>query len=128
VPFVVGVVIGVGGFMALSPPPTQQLPALGPGMRKVPEPAAAANLMGLIATDNARSLADLLTEDELTALGDALAPLVEIREIRFIDALTIDGDADQVASYVVSGRNDMAQDVVAGLSLRVRDDKVIGVN
>jgi hypothetical protein len=128
VPFAGGLIVGIALFVALLPPPVQQLPALGPGLRKTTEPPAANALVRLIAADDARALSTLLTSDELTVLSEALAPLVEIREIRFVDAMTIEGDGDEIAAYVASGRSEQGADLATGLVLRVRDDKVIGVN
>jgi hypothetical protein len=126
--YVGGLIVGGALFVALLPAPVQQLPALGPGLRKTTEPPAANALVRLIAADDARALSTVLTSDELTLLSEALAPLVEIREIQFVDALTIDGDGDEIAAYVASGRSEQGAELAAGLVLRVREGKVIGVN
>jgi hypothetical protein len=127
-PFLAGAVAGVAVLVSLAPVPRTDIPELGPGMRKAAEPAASAALVAMIAADDVGGLADRLTTEELQALSDALEPVVEIHEIRFVDALTLEGDNDIVVAYVTTGLNSQGQDVVSGLTLRVRDDTVVVVS
>jgi hypothetical protein len=128
IPFIVGSAVGIALVVSLTPGPTRPLPELGPGLRKTAEPVASAGLVALIAADDVGGLAAKLTAAELQALSEALAPVVEVHAIRFVDALTIEGDADEVATYVASGLNEQGVDVVSGFALRVRDGIVVGVN
>jgi hypothetical protein len=127
-PFAVGAVAGIALVVSLAPAPRSSVPELGPGMRKAAEPAASAALISLIAADDVGALAERLTAEELQALSDSLDPVVEIHEIRFVDALMLEGDSDIVVAYVATGLNNQGQDVVSGLTLRVRDDTVVIAN
>jgi hypothetical protein len=127
-PFIIGAGMGIALVVSLTPTPRSSVPELGPGMRKTGEPQAAAAVISLIANDAVGELAAQLTAEQLQALSQALAPVVVVHEIRFVDALMIEGDADVVAAYVASGVSEQGVDVVTGINLRVRDGMVVGVN
>lgn len=121
--FVAGLVLGVVGQLVLAPAaqPTP-LAALPP----TAEPPAAATVASAIIRDDARGLAKSLDQDVLKSLGQALEPIVEVTELRFVGATELDGRV--MAAYVAKGKDLSGEKRIVGLVLRVQEDEVVGVN
>lgn len=121
--FLGGLVLGLVGERLLAPA-AQPTPyaALPPAT----EPSAAAIVVAAIIRDDARGLAKSLDQDVLKSLGQALEPIVEVTELRFVGATELDGRA--MAAYIAKGRDLTGEKRIVGFVLRVQDDQVVGVN
>ncbi|MGH2499478.1 MAG: hypothetical protein ACRDF0_05240 [Candidatus Limnocylindria bacterium] len=121
--FVGGIALGLFAQSVVSPGapanPYRSLPLEG-------EPAAASAVASTILADDARRLAQQLDGQALQALDQAMRPLVDIFEMRFVGAVERRGDT--LAGYVAEGRDLGGQTAAVGIVLRVRDGRVIGVN
>lgn len=123
--FLAGVAGGVVAQLAVNPPaapnPYPQLPVLG-------EPPETAELMRVILADDAKTLARMMDGELLQALGEALDPMGEILEAKFVGSTERGGD--MLAAYTVTGRMGGigSEQMVAGVVFRVRGGKVVGVN
>jgi len=121
--FVLGLVAGVTVGQATRPrPPVSPFPPLP----LVSEPAVAAQVTAAIASDDARALARSVDGQMLGALGESLVPITDVFEVRFVGAVEKSGDT--LSAYVVQGRDLQGTQLLVGYVLRVRGDKVIGVN
>jgi hypothetical protein len=121
--FVLGVVAGVTVGQATRPrPPASPFP----GLPLTSEPAIGAQVAAAIANDDARGLARSVDGQMLGALGQSLEPIVNVFEVRFVGAVEKSGDT--LSAYVVQGRDLQGTQLLVGYVLRVRGDKVIGVN
>lgn len=91
------------------------------------EPAAAADVANAIRNDDARGLAALMADDELLqALGNALQPIIDVRDVKFVGA--VDSDGRILSAYVAKGRDAQGQNMIVGFVLRVQNREVVGVN
>lgn len=122
--FAIGIAAGAFLHSVVAPPPPPnpyaQLPVVG-------EPPASADIVAILLRDDARTLAAALDQESLTALGQALQPVDEVFEAKFVGATERNGDL--LAAYVLSGRSQQAGDKFpVGIVFRVRDGKVVGVN
>jgi len=97
-----------------------------PALPKTDEPAAAHDVVQAIQSDDARSLAKLLSSDILTGLDSALQPIVDVRTTKFVGAVESEGRL--LSAYVVTGKTTDGSDFVVGFVLRVANDQVVGVN
>lgn len=121
--FALGLVAGIAVGQATRPrPPVSPFPPLPPAS----EPAVAAQVAAAIANDDARGLARTVEGELLGALGQSLEPITNVFEIRFVGAVEKSGDT--LSAYVVQGRDLQGTQLLVGYVLRVRGDKVIGVN
>jgi hypothetical protein len=119
--------LGVGAGLAFGqatrerPPfnPYGALPAAG-------EPAVAADVAAAIAGDDARALSRALDANLLDSLGQALDPVVDVYQVRFLGGTEKSGDT--LTAYVVEGRDLQGNQLIVGFVLRVRGDKIVGVN
>ncbi len=121
--FVAGVVLGVLVFMAVNPPPP---PNPYPSVPSVAEPPVAAALAQALSTDDPRALAQAADAETLQRLGEALQPLVEVTDVKFVRAVGV--NRDTLAAYVASGRDSQGGEWSVGLVLRVQGDQLVGVN
>ncbi|HET8570059.1 MAG TPA: hypothetical protein VFM93_13855 [Candidatus Limnocylindria bacterium] len=123
--FLAGLAGGVLTQLVVNPPaapnPYPQLPVLG-------EPPETAELMRVVLADDARTLARMLEGELLQALGEALDPMGEILEAKFVGSTERGGDI--LAAYTVVGRMGGigSEQMVAGVVFRVRGGRVVGVN
>jgi len=98
---------------------------------RVDEPAVTASVAKAILGGDARTLADKLDSDTLTALRDALmspagAPIADVRSVRFVGAT---GKGTKIlAGYVLSGKDMSGVDAVVGFVLDVENGQIVGVN
>ncbi len=121
--FVAGVVLGLIAFAAVNPPPP---PNPYPSVPSVAEPRVAATLAQALATDDPRALAQAADAETLQRLGEALQPLVEVTDVKFVRAVGV--NRDTLAGYVASGRDSQGGEWSVGLVLRVQGDQLVGVN
>lgn len=121
--FAVGLVTGALFSQVVNPPPPaspwQELP-------RIAEPAAAAEVAGMLVRDDAEALARTLELPLLQRLAGAIQPLADIDEVSFTGATERGGDI--LSAYIAGGRDGMGQRFIVGVVFRVRDGKVIGVN
>jgi len=121
--FVLGLVAGVTvGQATRVRPPVSSYPVLP----LTSEPAVGALVAAAIANDDARALARSVDGQLLGPLGESLDPIVTVFEVRFVGAVEKSGDT--LSAYVVQGRDLQGTQLLVGYVLRVRGDKVIGVN
>ncbi len=97
-----------------------------PTLEQVGEPPATRAVAHLIATDDAKGLAKALDAQLLQALGQAIDPLVDVRQVDFTGATQRQGDI--LAGYVATGRTEAGETFLTAIVFRVRDGKVVGVN
>ncbi len=121
--FVAGVVLGILVFAAVNPAPP---PNPYPGVPSVGEPPVAAALARALANDDAVALAQAADDETLQVLGEALQPLVEVTDVKFVRAVGV--NRDTLAAYVASGRDSQGGEWSVGLVLRVQGDQLVGVN
>lgn len=121
--FAAGIALGVFGKAVLDPgtPPNPY-----PALEAVSEPATAKELAAIIVSDDARRLAEALEGPLIQKLGEALAPLIDVFEMRFVGAVERRGDI--LSAYVAEGRSRGGDPAAVGVVLRVREGKVVGVN
>jgi hypothetical protein len=97
-----------------------------PSLPRSDEPAASRDVVAAIAADDPRTLAKLLTADQLNDLNMAMRPIVDVRKTKFVGAAESEGRL--LAAYIVTGKNDSGTDFIVGFVLRVSNDQVVGVN
>ncbi len=121
--FVAGALVGVVGYQVTAPSaPASPFASLG----KVGEPTASHLVTVAVANDDAHTLAQMLSTDELQGLRSALDPIVDVRSIVFVGAA--ESDRRVLAGYVASGKDLRGNDFAVGFVLRVLEDQVVGVN
>ena len=102
-----------------------------PSLDRVEEPAQTAAVATALSNNDPKSLAQLLDNQSLTDLRDALmaptgAPLADIRNVKFVGAT---GKAGRVlAGYVVTGKDMQGSDAIVGFVLNVENGQIVGVN
>lgn len=121
--FVLGILVGAGVNSYLSPPPPPNPYA---ELSLIGEPPESAAVVRVILADDARTLSRMLPGEVLQGLGQAIDPLQEIFEAKYVGGTERKGDI--LASYVLSGRGSQGQDFSVGVVFRVSGGKVIGVN
>lgn len=121
--FALGLVAGVAVHQIVDRGPAENP---YPNLPKTEEPAVAHDVVAAIASDDAASLAKLLTQDQLTDLGTALQPIVDVRSTKFVGAVESEGRL--LSGYVVGGKDSSGADFIIGFVLRVSNDQVVGVN
>jgi|SRR5579885_805466 hypothetical protein len=118
----VGLSASLSGFLTAAPGvPADSYPALPP----VAEPPSAAAVADAVRRDDARTLSGLLDSDALQTLTDALAPIVEVTDVRFGGAAQAGND--DLVGYVVYGRDRSGQHWVTGFVVVVQGDRVIRI-
>ena len=121
--FLGGLVIGVVGYAV-----TDKGAGANPytSLPKSAEPAVTADVARALAGDDAKALSNQLDMDVLTQLQTAIAPLTDIRTMKFVGAVEKNGRV--LAAYVAGGRTSDGTDVLVGFVLRVTGDQIVGVN
>ena len=120
--FVAGAIGGAAAFAVLNPPPQ---PSRYPTVPFASEPGASSSLARILESHDAEKLASTLDRDRLAALGEALQPLVEISEVRFVNAVSF--KEDTLAAYVASGRSAAGETLAVALRVQVRNNTVVGL-
>jgi hypothetical protein len=121
--FVAGIVLGVLVYVLLNVRPA---PVSFPTVPSVSEPREAAAVAAAIAQDDARTLSNLLTDDLLAELSDALSPLVDVTEVKFVRAVSQNGVT--LSAYVAKGHTQEGASSAAGFVLWTRDGQIVKVN
>jgi hypothetical protein len=121
--FLAGMLAGGAIFLGSNVAPPRSQVATAPLAQ---EPRAAAVLADAISHDDARALSQLATTERLEELGNALQPLQDVTDVVFVEAVEQYGDT--LSAYVVRGHDASGMKWAVGLVLRVRDDKLVGVN
>ena len=121
--FLVGIVAGVGGFVALNPPPPAQP---FPSLAGAPEPAEAHALAEALKANDAEGVANHVLPAIATSLSDALTPIVEVTEVTYLG--TVERDGRDLAGYIVVGRDDQSQKRIVGFVVDVMNDAIVGIN
>ena len=121
--FILGILVGVAVNSYLSPPPPPNPYA---ELTLVGEPPESAAVVKVLLADDARTLSRMLPGEILQGLGQAINPLEEIFEAKYVGGTERKGDI--LASYVMTGRGNAGQSFSVGVVFRVSGGKVIGVN
>lgn len=121
--FVLGLLGGVAVNSIVSPPPPANPYA---ELVQVGEPPESAAVVKILLADDARTLSRMLPGEVLKSLGQAIDPLQDIFEAKYVGGTERKGDI--LASYVMSGRGSSGQSFSVGVVFRVSGGKVIGVN
>lgn len=121
--FLAGIAAGIGVHRVASAGVPENPYASLPGAA---EPDAAQAVARVIERDDPRALADALPGDLLDNLGQALAPIVDVFDVKFVGAAERNGDT--LSAYVVDGRDLRGDRMPRAFVLRVRGNRVVGVN
>ncbi len=121
--FALGILAGVAVNTYVSPPPPPNPYA---ELVQVGEPPESAAVVKVLLADDARTLSKMLPGEVLKGLGQAIDPLQDIFEAKYVGGTERKGDI--LASYVMSGRGTSGQSFSVGVVFRVSGGKVIGVN
>jgi hypothetical protein len=98
---------------------------------RVDEPGQTAEVAQALLNNDPKALAQMLDNETLTALRDALmspmgAPMADIRQVKFVGAT---GKASKVlVGYVVTGKDMSGTDAIVGFVLDVENGQIVGVN
>jgi hypothetical protein len=98
---------------------------------KIEEPGVTADVAAALLRGDARRLAQLMDNQTLTSLRDALmspanAPIADVRSVRFVGAT---GKSSRVlAGYVLTGKDMSGVDAIVGFVLDVENGQIVGVN
>ena len=121
--FVLGILAGIAVNSYASPPPPPNPYA---ELTMVGEPPESAAVVKVLLADDARTLSRMLPGEILQGLGQAINPLEEIFEAKYVGGTERKGDI--LASYVMTGRGNAGQSFSVGIVFRVSGEKFIGVN
>jgi hypothetical protein len=123
--FVVSVALGIAIHVALStpPPPVERFPTIAHG---VAEPQTSAALVRAIEANDPQALAAAYSADLLSAFQEAIAPVVQVSEMRYQGGVEKDGET--LASYVASGVDQQGQSVISGIVIHVKDGQITSFN
>ena len=102
-----------------------------PSLDRVEEPTQTAAVATALQNNDAKSLAQLLDNQTLSDLKDALtdpmgAPMADIRHVKFVGATGKSGRI--LAGYVVTGKDMQGSDAIVGFVLNVENGQIVGVN
>jgi hypothetical protein len=98
---------------------------------RLEEPAVTATVAAALLNGDARTLAQKLDTDTLSALREALmspsgAPIADVRNVRFVGAA---GKGTRIlAGYILSGKDMSGLDAIVGFVLDVENGQIVGVN
>jgi hypothetical protein len=123
--FAAAVTVGVGLHVGLATPaPTvDRYPTINRG---APEPAPAAAITRAIVANDPKALATSYSAELLQAFHDAVAPLVDVDEIRYAGGVEQAGET--LASYVATGKDQQGQSVISGFVIHVQNGAITGFN
>lgn len=120
------VALGAGLAAALlAPTATPPIENPYPPLPAAAEPAAAAAFVAALVANDVGTVAATLPDEQLQRLGLFLDPVIGIDTARFVGAVERDGET--IAGYVINGTNVDGAEVVVGLTLLVREGKVVAV-
>jgi hypothetical protein len=119
-----GAAIGIAAQVLTTQAPAENPYASLPGSA---EPQASAAVAAAIRSDDARSLARLVgDQDLLTKLHQSLDPIVFVTDVKFLGAA--DRNGTTLSAYVVRGRDQTGNRIIRGFVLSVQHGEVVGVN
>jgi hypothetical protein len=123
--FAAAVALGIGLHVAVATPaPTvDRFPTINRGAA---EPAAAAAITRAITANDPKALAAAYSADLLQAFHDAVAPLVDVDEIRYAGGVEQGGET--LATYVATGKDQGGQSVISGFVIHVQNGAITGFN
>jgi hypothetical protein len=123
--FLVAVGIGLAGALLSPTTAPARIDNPYPPLPAAAEPAAAATFVAALVANDVAAVAGSLPDEQLQRLGAFLEPVIRIDTARFLGAVERDGDT--IAGYVINGTNAEGAELVVGLSLLVREGKVVAV-
>jgi hypothetical protein len=102
-----------------------------PSLDRVDEPSSTSLVATALINNDAKALANLMANDTLTSLRDALmsplgAPMADIRDVKFVGATAKGGRV--LAGYIVKGKDMQGSDAIVGVVLDVENGQIVGVN
>jgi hypothetical protein len=121
--FIVGIVAGIGGFVALNPAPP---PVRYPELAGAPEPPVAHALAAALKANDADGVASHVLSTVASSLSDALKPIVDVTDVTYVG--TVEHDGRDLAGYIVAGRDQQSQKQIVGFVVDVVNDEIIGIN
>lgn len=122
--FSVSVAVGVAIQLATTPTrAVDRYPTMSVGAA---EPAVTAELTQAIVGKEAQRLAATYSADMLTNFQNAMAPVVDVEDIRYIGGIERNGET--LASYAATGRTQNGQPMISGFVIHVQDGKITGFN
>jgi hypothetical protein len=123
--FAVSLALGIAIHVSMATPPAtvDRFPTINRG---APEPATTAAITKAITARDPRALAAAYSADLLQAFQEAIAPLVDVDEIRYAGGVEQGGET--LASYVANGHDQQGQSVISGFVIHVKDGEITGFN
>jgi hypothetical protein len=123
--FATALALGVAVHVATSTPPrtVDRFPTI---TGAAPEPPTSAAITRAITAKDPKALAGAYSAELLQAFQSAIAPLVDVDEIRYTGGVEQAGET--LASYVATGRDDQGQSVITGFVIHVKDGSITGFN
>jgi hypothetical protein len=123
--FIVSLALGVAIHVAMATPPRtiDRFPTIN---RAVAEPPAAAAITRAITAKDPKALATAYSAELLQAFQEAIAPLVDVDEIRYAGGVEQDGET--LASYVASGHDQQGQAGITGFVVHVQNGNITSFN
>jgi hypothetical protein len=123
--FLVSVALGVVIHLGVATPPAavDRFPTINPG---APEPPVSAAITKAIAAKDPQALAAAYSADLLQAFQEAMSPVVDVDDIRYVGGLQ--RGSETLASYVVTGQDQNGQSLMSGFVIHVQDGQITGFN
>jgi hypothetical protein len=107
-------------------PPEQQIDRFPTIAGGAAEPAIAADIARAIMAKDPQALAKAYTADMLQAYQEAMSPVVEADDIRYVGGVEREGET--LASYVVTGQTAEGMSLISGFVVHVKDNQITGFN
>jgi hypothetical protein len=123
--FAASVALGVGLHVGSHPqtPHVERFPTITNGAA---EPHVSAEIATAIVGKNTHMLASKYSAELLQAYQQAMAPVVDAEDIRYVGGVERDGET--LASYVVTGQTAQGIALISGFVVHVRDGEITGFN
>lgn len=123
--FVASVALGATLHVGAKPPEQQidRFPTIAGGAA---EPAVAADIARAIMAKDPQALAKTYTADMLQAYQEAMSPIVDAEDIRYVGGVEREGET--LASYVVTGQTAEGASLISGFVVHVKDNLITGFN
>lgn len=119
--------VGLGAVLHVgATPPEQQIDRFPTIAGGAPEPGVSADIARAIMAKDPQALARTYTADMLQAYQEAMSPVVEADEIRYVGGVAREGET--LASYVVTGQTDDGTSLISGFVVHVKDNQITGFN
>src|SRR2546423_1332343 len=118
--FVLGVAIHIGTSPAAR---AERFPVMVGG---APEPPGTAAIPAAIPANDPKALASAYSAELLQSFQAAIAPVVNVDEIRYAGGVQRDGET--LASYVATGKDAQGQSVISGFVVHVENGQITGFN